>query len=118
MRVVATLAILVGLIIRISPEELLDTMRDANPWLLATAFCVLVITQMLVIAKWLTLLRTRDIDAPLLQVVRAYCVGNLLSTVLPTAVGGDDVRDTVRLEEVDEARRRLHDLDGIFPQFT
>ena len=102
-RVVATLAILVGLIIRISPEELLDTMRDANPWLLASAFCVLVITQMLVIAKWLTLLRTRDIDAPLLQVVRAYCVGNLLSTVLPTAVGGDVYR-VYRIQHEADAR--------------
>jgi uncharacterized membrane protein YbhN (UPF0104 family) len=102
-RVVATLAILVGLIIRISPEELLETMRDADPWLLVAAFCVLVITQVLVIAKWVTLLRNRDIDAPLLQVVRAYCVGNLLSTVLPTAVGGDVYR-VYRIQHEADAR--------------
>ncbi len=31
-----------------------------------------------------------------------------------TTVGGDDVKDVVRLEEVDESFRRLNDLDGIF----
>src|SRR5262245_49133389 len=31
-----------------------------------------------------------------------------------TTVGGDDVKDVVRLEEIDEAFRRLQDLDGIF----
>src|SRR5262245_15516068 len=31
-----------------------------------------------------------------------------------TSVGGDDVKDVVRLEEIDEAFRRLNDLDGIF----
>ena len=67
------------------------------------AFALLVIVQTLVIVKWLTLLRTRDIDAPLLQVVRAYCVGNLLSTVLPTAVGGDVYR-VYRIQHEADAR--------------
>ena len=35
------------------------------------------VVQALVVVKWLVLLRARDVDAPLLQVVRAYCVGNL-----------------------------------------
>jgi uncharacterized membrane protein YbhN (UPF0104 family) len=101
--VVATLAIVGGLVYKLSFDELLDTMRDADPWLLLAAFALLVITQALVIAKWLTLLRTRDIDAPLLEVVRAYCVGNLLSTVLPTAVGGDVYR-VYRIQHEADAR--------------
>jgi uncharacterized membrane protein YbhN (UPF0104 family) len=48
-------------------------------------------------------LRARDVTAPLPQVVRAYCVGNLLSNVLPTAVGGDVYR-VYRIQREAEAR--------------
>lgn len=91
-RVVATLAIVAGLIFKLHPEELWDAARDADPWLLLAAFGLMVVVQALVVVKWLRLLAAREIDAPLLQVIRAYCVGNLLSNVLPTAVGGDVYR--------------------------
>jgi uncharacterized membrane protein YbhN (UPF0104 family) len=91
-RIAATLAILAGLVYKLSPDELLETVRDADPWLLGAAVALMFAVQGLVIIKWITLLRVRSIRAPLLQVVRAYCVGNLLTTVLPTAVGGDVYR--------------------------
>jgi len=43
---------------------------------------------------------------------RAHPIGIQLFRKL-TTVGGNDVKDVVRLEEVDEAFRRLKDLDGI-----
>jgi uncharacterized membrane protein YbhN (UPF0104 family) len=106
-RVVATIGVLAGLIYKLGREELARTFREADPWLLAIAFCVLVVVQALVLVKWLTLLRTRGIDAPLPEVVRAYCVGNLLSTVLPTAVGGDVYR-VYRIQH--EANARATDV--------
>jgi uncharacterized membrane protein YbhN (UPF0104 family) len=48
--------------------------------------------QALVVVKWIVLLRARDVDLPVARAVRAYCIGNLLSNVLPTAVGGDVYR--------------------------
>lgn len=92
MRIAATAAIVAGLIIKLSPADLASTVRDANPWLMLAALGVAAVVQALVVMKWLVLLHARDVTAPLPQVVRAYCVGSLLSNVLPTAVGGDVYR--------------------------
>jgi len=102
-RVAATLAIVAGLIVKLSPGELADTLRASNPWLLLGALALMCVVQALVVVKWLVLLRARDVDAPLLPVVRAYCVGNLLSNVLPTAVGGDVYR-VYRIQREADAR--------------
>jgi uncharacterized membrane protein YbhN (UPF0104 family) len=48
-------------------------------------------------------MRARDVSAPLDHVIRAYCVGNLLSNVLPTAVGGDVYR-VYRIQREADAR--------------
>jgi uncharacterized membrane protein YbhN (UPF0104 family) len=37
-------------------------------------------------------MRARDVHLPFPRLARAYCIGNLLSNVLPTAVGGDVYR--------------------------
>lgn len=102
-RVLASLAIVAGLIFKLSLEELADTFRDADPWLFVSAFALMLAVQALVILKWLTLLRARGVHAHQLQVARAYCMGNLLSTVLPTAVGGDVYR-VYRIQRESSAR--------------
>jgi uncharacterized membrane protein YbhN (UPF0104 family) len=102
-RVGASLAIVAGLIFKLSPRELANTFRDADPWLFVSAFALMVAVQALVVLKWLTLLRARGVAAHQLQVARAYCMGNLLSTVLPTAVGGDVYR-VYRIQRESSAR--------------
>lgn len=91
-RVAATLAIVAGLIVKLHPDELGSTLRHANVWLLLAALLMMALVQALVVVKWIVLLRARDVETPLLAVIRAYCLGNLLSNVLPTAVGGDVYR--------------------------
>jgi uncharacterized membrane protein YbhN (UPF0104 family) len=91
-RVVVTLAIVAGLIIKLSPGDLSSTIRDVDPWLLVSSFALMVVVQALVVVKWSVLLRARDVGCTAPQIVRAYCTGNLLSNVLPTAVGGDIYR--------------------------
>ena len=90
-RIAATLAVVIGLLFKLR-GDLFDTIRDANPWLLLAALGLMFVVQALVVVKWVVLLRARDVAAPMDQVIRAYCVGNLLSNVLPTAVGGDVYR--------------------------
>lgn len=102
-RVAATLAIVAGLIVKLHPDELASTLRHANVWLLAAALLLMALVQALVVVKWLVLLRARDVEAPLMVIVRAYCLGNLLSNVLPTAVGGDVYR-VYRVSREAEAR--------------
>jgi uncharacterized membrane protein YbhN (UPF0104 family) len=102
-RIAATLAIVGGLVFKLSPGDLRDAVADADPWLLFGAFAVMCVVQALVVAKWAVLLRARDVHAPPLQIVRAYCQGNLLSNVLPTAVGGDVYR-VYRVQREADAR--------------
>jgi len=106
-RLIATLAVVAGLVFKLSPGDLASTFRDANIGLLAAALALMLVVQALVVVKWLVLMRARDVHAPLAHVVRAYCVGNLLSNVLPTAVGGDVYR-VYRIQR--EANARAADV--------
>jgi uncharacterized membrane protein YbhN (UPF0104 family) len=92
LRVAVSLAIVAGLIWKLSPGDLADTLRDSNPWLIILAALLMIAVQALVIVKWRVLLLVRDVRLAGPELVRAYCVGNLLSNVLPTAVGGDVYR--------------------------
>jgi len=102
-RIAVTIAIVAGLIIKLSPGDLRDTVGDADPWMLAAAAGLMFVVQLLVAIKWLVLLRARDVQQPFLRVARMYCVGNLLSNVLPTAVGGDVYR-VYRMQREAQAR--------------
>ncbi|MEX0749478.1 MAG: lysylphosphatidylglycerol synthase transmembrane domain-containing protein [Dehalococcoidia bacterium] len=102
-RIVVTLAIVAGLIVKFSPGDLRDTARDADPWLLIASAALMFAVQFLVAIKWLVLLRARDVQQPFLPVARMYCIGNLLSNVLPTAVGGDVYR-VYRMQREAQAR--------------
>jgi len=91
-RVVVSLAVVAGLIIKLSPGDIADTVRDADVPLLVAALALMVVSQALVILKWNYLLHTRGLRPPLALVARSYCVSVLLSSVLPTAIGGDVYR--------------------------
>lgn len=106
-RTAVTIAIVAGLIIKLSPGDLRDTIRDADPWMFVASAALMFLVQFLVAIKWLLLLRARDVHQPFLRVARLYCIGNLLSNVLPTAVGGDVYR-IYRLQR--EAHARAADV--------
>lgn len=92
LRVAVSLAIIAGLIWKLSPGDLADTLRHSDPWLILLAAAMMVVVQALVIVKWRALLLVRDVRLSGPELVRAYSIGNLLSNVLPTAVGGDVYR--------------------------
>jgi len=102
-RVAVTAAIIAGLVIKLSPGKLADTARDADPRLLAAAGGMMLLVQVMVVVKWRTLLIARDVRLPVVTLARVYCVGNLLTTVLPTSVGGDVYR-VYRLQRGGEIR--------------
>ena len=92
LRVAISLAIIAGLIWKLSPGDLADTLRHSDPWLMLLAAVMMIAVQALVIIKWRVLLLARDVRLAGTELVRAYCLGNLLSNVLPTAIGGDVYR--------------------------
>lgn len=116
-RVAVTLAIVIGLIARLSPDELRQTVRDANLWMLAGAALMMLLVQALVAIKWTVLMRARDVQLPFLQLARAYCIGNLLGNVLPTAVGGDVYR-VYRVQREAQARAADVTMSVLFERAT
>ena len=92
LRILVTLAILAGLVIKLSPGDLRDTIGDSNPWLMLAAAALMIVVQAMVAVKWRVLLEARDVRFSFNRLVRVYCIGNLLSNVLPSAVGGDVYR--------------------------
>jgi uncharacterized membrane protein YbhN (UPF0104 family) len=91
-RVAVTLAIVAGLIIKLSPGDLRGTVTGSDPLLLLAAAALMCVVQAMVALKWLVLVRARDVRLPFMRLARAYCIGNLLTNILPTAVGGDVYR--------------------------
>lgn len=71
---------------------ILETIKQANPWLLALAFCMYFIGYFITASRWQTLLRSQGYDAPLLQLVRSFMVALFFSNFLPSTIGGDIVR--------------------------
>lgn len=91
-RIAATIAMLAALVVKLSPAEIAGAVHGARPWPLVGAAALLALVQALVVVKWWWLLRGRDVAAGGQLVGRSYFVGNLLTTVLPTAIGGDVYR--------------------------
>jgi uncharacterized membrane protein YbhN (UPF0104 family) len=87
-----TAAIVAGLIIKLSPGDLRDTIADSNPWMMIAAAALMVVVQAMVALKWGILLAVRDVRLSFARMARVYCIGSLLNNVLPTAVGGDVYR--------------------------
>jgi hypothetical protein len=107
LRVAVTVAIIAGLIIKLSPGDLRETIRDSDPLKLVAAAALMFVVQAMVAVKWRVLLAARDVQMPFIRIARVYCIGNLLSNVLPTAVGGDVYR-VYRVQR--EARARAADV--------
>jgi uncharacterized membrane protein YbhN (UPF0104 family) len=91
-RVAVTLAIIAGLVIKLSPGGIRDAIGDSDPLLMLAAAGLMCVVQAMVALKWAALAGARGVRMPFLRLARAYCIGNLLSNVLPTAVGGDVYR--------------------------
>lgn len=102
-RLAVTAVIVGGLIFKLSPGELGRTFRHADAWLLIAALAMMAGVQGLVVLKWAVLLRAREISLAPARLVRAYCVGSLLTNVLPTGVGGDPYR-VFRVQQEGNAR--------------
>jgi len=72
-RIAVTLAIVAGLVLKLSLGDLRSTVADSDPWLLLAAAGVMFLVQALVALKWLVLVRARGVRLPFSRLVRAYC---------------------------------------------
>jgi glycosyltransferase 2 family protein len=65
---------------------------DADPWYLALAVVLMIVTIIPMAWRWQLLLRAKGVDDTLSWLTRAYFVSYAAGQVLPTSVGGDAVR--------------------------
>lgn len=73
-------------------KTLLDTLANANPWMLMLSLLVSVLINMVSALKWWLLIRSQQIVAGYWRIFCYYVVGQFYNQVLPTSVGGDVVR--------------------------
>ncbi len=91
-RLLATIGILIGLVYRLSPGEIADAAGGARLWPLVAAGALMVPVQALVVVKWRWLVRGRGVAASDRLLTESYFQANLVTTVLPTSIGGDVYR--------------------------
>jgi hypothetical protein len=73
-------------------EELLQTLRQANPFWFAVSLLVGGILNVISSWKWQVLLRSKGIEVSLARLIAYYFIGRFFNMFLPTSVGGDVVR--------------------------
>ena len=80
------------LIWKIDLGKTLRVIADANPWYLALALALMLLTVLPMAWRWQLLLRAKGVDDTIRWLTRAYFVAYAAGQILPTSVGGDAVR--------------------------
>jgi len=89
---VLTLVLLFLVIRRVGLEELLTTLRGADPVWLAISICLSPFLILVSVIKWRLLLNSQGIEVPTWRLYALYLVGRFFNYFLPTNFGGDVVR--------------------------
>ena len=87
-----SLGLIVFLLGRIPMDQLRETLRLARPGWLATAFALLVFSNVIGAYQWSRLLQAVDIHIPFWKVCAYYHVGLFFNNFLPANIGGDLAR--------------------------
>jgi uncharacterized protein (TIRG00374 family) len=80
------------LVWKIDLGRTLRVIGDANPWYLALALFLMIVTILPMAWRWQLLLRAKGVEDRLPWLTRAYFVAYAAGQILPTSVGGDAVR--------------------------
>ena len=77
---------------KINVRETLEVIADADPFYLALALAIMLVTILPMAWRWQLLLRAKNVEEEIPWLTRAYFVSYAAGQVLPTSVGGDAVR--------------------------
>lgn len=101
LRVLGTLVAL-GLLVYVLSQQGWDQIaaafREIEPWRLALAMLLMIVSRLAVSARWYILLRSGGIGVTLRQGLRINFAGLFANNFLPTTVGGDVIRLAGALE--------------------
>jgi len=73
-------------------KEILNRIRNADPWLLAFSFAVFLLIYLVILCRWFLFIRGLGLPASFFNVSRFFAIGLAGNLVLPTAVGGDIIK--------------------------
>jgi uncharacterized membrane protein YbhN (UPF0104 family) len=73
-------------------QEVLDSIRGANGWLLGLGYLLFLLSLFVRAGRWLVLLRGLGSQVPFWRLVELYFVGSFFNAFLPSGFGGDVVR--------------------------
>ena len=77
---------------KIDLDTTLDVLADADPWYVAAATAIMILSTIPLAWRWQQLLEAKSIAEPLSWLTRTYFVSYTAGQVLPTSIGGDAVR--------------------------
>lgn len=92
LRVAGTAGLAAYVLTRISPGELLATIRRVDPGILGAAVVLYLLGQALSTFRWWILGRAVGLDKPFLDYLRFYAIGMFFNLFGPSTLGGDAVR--------------------------
>lgn len=73
-------------------NELLEVIKQVDPFYMGIGFFVTLIMLLASCAKWKVVLDLKDKKVPFTELLKIYMVGYFFSNILPSTVGGDVVR--------------------------
>ena len=103
LRVAGTAGLVGYVLTRVSPGDLLATLRRVQPGTLAAAVLLYLLGQGLSAVRWSILGRAVGLDRPLADYVRFYAIGMFFNLFGPSTLGGD----AVRVMYLGRGRRRM-----------
>ena len=89
---IIALALLIYLLAEQGWQEILDALRQIPLSFLLIAFLLMVISRLMVSARWHFLLRSAGVEISFWETIRITFAGLFASNFLPTTIGGDVVR--------------------------
>src|SRR6185369_6773661 len=92
LRVAGTAGLAVYVLTRVSPGDLLATLRRVHPGILAAAVVLYLLGQALSAFRWSILARAVGFERRLVDYMRFYAIGMFFNLFGPSTLGGDAVR--------------------------
>lgn len=90
--IVLTVSLLFLVLRKVGLDELVETLRGANPTFLLLSILITPLTAIISVAKWQVLLHSQGFKVSFFYLMKLYFVGYFFNNFLPSNVGGDVVR--------------------------
>ena len=91
-KIAFSIAFFLILLTFVKGNELLEVIKQVDPFYMGVSFVVTLIMLLASCAKWKVVLDLKDMKVPFIELLKIYMVGYFFSNILPSTVGGDVIR--------------------------